>query len=133
MDKNYYKIDKDIILNNDKFKVYLVDTDIDIYNEMARVMVNKIIENNKNGLTTSFILPVGPMGQYKRFARICNLEGVSCSNIISINMDEYLDDNDEYIAMDNDLSFRNFMKTNLFDLLDNDKKIRPENIYFPDP
>ena len=70
MDKNYYKIDKDIILNNDKFKVYLVDTDIDIYNEMARVMVNKIIENNKKGLTASFILSVGPVGQYKRFARI---------------------------------------------------------------
>lgn len=133
MDKNYYKIDKDAILKNNKIKVYLVDTDIDIYNDMARVMAKKIKENNEKNLTSSFIFPVGPMGQYRRFARICNLENISCRDVISINMDEYLDDNDEYISMEYDISFRNFMKTNLFDLLDDDKKMKPENIYFPDP
>ena len=106
---DYYRIDESTILNNVKIKIYLVDTDIDIYNDMARGMVNKIKENNEKGLQTSFIFPVGPKGQYKRFARICNLEGVSCENIISINMDEYLDENDEYIPMDNDLSFRGFV------------------------
>ena len=130
---DYYKIDEQTIINNDKINVYIVDTDIDIYNEMARVMINKLKENNERGLITSFIFPVGPTGQYRRFARICNLEGISCKNVISINMDEYLDDNDEYISMEHDLSFRNFMKENLFDLLDSDKKIKPENIYFPDP
>ncbi|MBM3707611.1 MAG: glucosamine-6-phosphate isomerase [Actinobacteria bacterium] len=130
---DYHKIDEETILQNSKIKVYLVDTDIDIYNDMARVMVNKIKENNEKNLITSFIFPVGPMGQYERFARICNLEKISCKNVVSINMDEYLDDNDEYIPMSHDLSFRNFMKVNLFDLLDSAKKIKPENIYFPDP
>jgi glucosamine-6-phosphate deaminase len=129
----YHKIDEDTVLNNSKIKVFLVNTDIDIYNDMARLMINKIKDNNDKGTVTSFIFPVGPMGQYERFARICNEEGVSCKNVISINMDEYLDDNDNYISMNHDLSFRNFMKTNLFDLLDDDKKIKPENIYFPDP
>jgi len=96
-------------------------------------MVNKIKENNGKGLTSSFIFPVGPMGQYGRFAMICNEEKISCRNVISINMDEYLDDNDKYIPMSHDLSFRNFMKANLFDLLHDDIKIKPENIYFPDP
>ena len=130
---DYHKIDEETILKNKKIKVYQVDTDIDIYNDMARVMANKIKENNEKNLTTSFIFPVGPMGQYERFARICNLEGISCKNVVSINMDEYLDNNDDYISMNHDLSFRNFMKTHLFDLLDDDKKIKPENIYFPDP
>jgi glucosamine-6-phosphate deaminase len=130
---DYYKIDEQTILANNKIKVYAVDTDIDIYNDIARIMVNKLKENNEKGLTTSFIVPVGPEGQFKRFARICNIEGISCKNLITINMDEYLDDNYNYIPMDHDLSFRGFMKNNLFDLLDNDKKIKPENIYFPDP
>jgi len=130
---DYYKIDEQTILANGKIKVYVVDTDIDIYNDIVRIMVNKLKENNEKGLLTSFILPVGPEGQYKRFARICNIEGISCKNLITINMDEYLDDNYNYIPMDHDLSFRGFMKNNLFDLLDNDKKIKPENIYFPDP
>lgn len=130
---DYYKVSEQEVLNNRKIKVYLVNTDIDIYNDMARIMVNKIKENNEKGQVSSFIFPVGPMGQYERFARICNDEGVSCKNVISINMDEYLDDEDNYIPMNHDLSFRNFMKVNLFDLLDDDKKIKPENIYFPDP
>ena len=75
----------------------MVDTDIDVYNDMARVMVNKIKENNEMGMVSSFIFPVGPKGQYERFARICNDEGISCRNVISINMDEYLDENDNYI------------------------------------
>jgi len=130
---DYYKITEEEILNNNIIKVFLVETDIDIYNDMARVMVNKIKDNNEKGLFSSFIFPVGPMGQYERFARICNEEGISCKNVVSINMDEYLDNNDKYVPVSHDLSFKNFMKENLFDLLDDDKKIKPENIYFPDP
>ena len=129
----YYKIDEQTILSNSKIKVFVVDRVTDLYNDISRIMVNKIKENNAKNLPTSFILPVGPEGQYKRFARICNIEGISCKNVISINMDEYIDDNCNYIPMDHDLSFRGFMKNNLFDVLDNDKKIKPENIYFPDP
>ena len=71
MDKvNYFNISEDKILNNDRIKVYVVQNKIDIYNEIARVMANKIKENNQNGILTSFILPVGPKGQYKRFAAI---------------------------------------------------------------
>ena len=129
----YFKVCEDDIINNKYISVHVVDTDIDIYNDIARKMVNKIKANNEKGLIVSFILPVGPKGQYKRFAQICNDEGIDCRNVVTINMDEYLDDNDEYIPMEHDLSFRNFMKTNLFDLLDDDKKIKPENIFFPDP
>jgi hypothetical protein len=43
MDKvNYSNISEDEILNNDRIKVYVVENKIDIYNEIARVMANKI-------------------------------------------------------------------------------------------
>ncbi len=71
MDKvNYFNISEDEILNNDRIKVYVVENKIDIYNEIARVMANKIKENNQMDILTSFILPVGPRGQYRRFAEI---------------------------------------------------------------
>jgi len=57
MDKvNYFNISEDEVLNNDMTKVYVVENKIDIYNEIARVMVNKIKENNQKGILTSFIV-----------------------------------------------------------------------------
>lgn len=130
---DFFEVSEEEILNNNKIKVYLVETNIDIYNDIARVMANKLRENNEKGILTSFILPVGPTGQYKRFARICNTEKISCKNLITINMDEYLDDNDNYIPEDRPLSFRGFMKENLFKQLNDNLKIKLVNIYFPNP
>ncbi len=77
---------------------------------MTSVMANKLKENNQKDILTSFILPVGTRGQYKRFSRICNIENISCKNLISINMDEYLDDSDNLISKDSYLSFKGFMR-----------------------
>jgi len=130
---NFYEINEDEVLNNSWIRVHLVESKIDIYNGIARVIANKLKENNQKGTIASFILPVGPTGQYQRFAAICNAERISCKNLITINMDEYLDDNDSYIPENHLLSFRGFMRKNLFNLLDDDLKVKPENIYFPDP
>lgn len=93
---DFFKFSEEEILENDKIKIYLVEDRIDIYNDIARVMAEKIKENNTKGNITSFILPVGPKGQYKRFARICNLERISCKNLITINMDEKTISKDEF-------------------------------------
>jgi glucosamine-6-phosphate deaminase len=76
---------------------------------------------------------VGPRKQYLRFVKICNLEKISCKNLITIIMYEYIDDDSALIVKNNLLSFRGFLKENLFDLLDHDIKVNPENIFFPDP
>ncbi len=103
---DFFEISEEEILNNIKIKTCLVENNIDIYNDMARVMANKIKEGNEKEILTSFILPVGPTGQYQRFVRICNAEKISCKNLITINMDEYLDDRDNYIPENHLLSFR---------------------------
>lgn len=130
---NFLNITEKDILTNKDLKVIPVDTAEDMYNEMVRLSVNKIKENNIKGKTTSFILPVGPTGQYRRLARIINMEKVDCSNLITINMDEYLDENDRYVPEDHPLSFIGFMNENFFDLIEPELKVKPENIYFPDP
>jgi len=59
---------------------------------------------NSRDIITSFILPVNPTGQYKRFVRICNTEKINCKSLITLNMDkylnDYLNDNDNYISED---------------------------------
>jgi len=129
----YRNIDRDEILNNKYLRTSIVEDKIDIYNDIARVMAKKLVENNKKGIKTSFILPVGPRGQYKRFAHICNTERISCRDLITINMDEFLDDRDNLIPKDHPLSFRGFMDRNLFSLLDDKLKLKHSNIFFPDP
>jgi len=57
---DFFETSEEEILNNTKIKTCLVETNIDIYNDMARVMANKIKEGNEKEILTSFILPVGP-------------------------------------------------------------------------
>ena len=48
----YFNISKNQILNNNEIKVYLVESRIDIYNDIARVMANKLKENNQKETIT---------------------------------------------------------------------------------
>jgi glucosamine-6-phosphate deaminase len=119
--------------HKNNLKLAFFQTPVDLYCDMARLMADKIKENNQKGIITAFILPVGPRGQYIRFAGICNMEKISCKKLITINMDEFLDENLKLIPENNPLSFRKFMKENLFKKLDGVLKIKPDNIFFPDP
>jgi glucosamine-6-phosphate deaminase len=121
------------ILQDNNLKLAFFQTPVDLYCDMARIMADKIKENNHNNINTAFIFPVGPRGQYTRFANICNMEKISCKKLISINMDEYLDEDLKLIPENNPFSFRKFMKENLFKKIDGDLKIKPDNIFFPDP
>ena len=114
-------------------RVEVMEADQDLYHDMARTMLNKVIENDREGYPTVFILPVGPVGQYRRMARICNLERISLRNLVSLNMDEYLDDDGNWLPIDHPLSFRGHMKRNFMDLMDPELAPDPDNIVFPDP
>jgi glucosamine-6-phosphate deaminase len=117
-----------------RIKVEILETEDDIYHDFARVMFNEIGKNNASGRPTVFILPVGPVGQYKRLVRLCNQEGVTCANLVCINMDEYCtDDGKDWIAYGNPLSFRRYMDDQFYNLLDRDKRVKDKNKIFPDP
>ena len=62
------------------------------FEEMANLMVDTIIENNKNNKKTLYIVPLGPIGQYKYFVKRINKERISLKNVTFINMDEYMKD-----------------------------------------
>ena len=62
-----------------------------------------------------------------------NEQNISLKNVWFINMDEYLDDEKQWISKDHPLSFRGFMQRTVYD------KVRPELVMpedqrvFPDP
>jgi len=112
----------------------IVDTDIDLYHHMAWTMLDALRANNAANKPTAFIVPVGPVGQFRRFAALCNRYQVSCHDLYLFNMDEYLDDNTgKYIPEDHPLSFRGFMKREFYERINPELRPPPDNIIFPDP
>lgn len=111
----------------------ILETDQDLYHDMARTMLNAVRANDAIGKPTVFILPVGPVGQYRRMARICNLEGISLRNLHAFNMDEYLTEDGEWLPIDHPLSFRGHMQRNFLDLMDPELAPPAEQVVFPDP
>ena len=114
-------------------KIEILQTPEDIANDFARVMSNTIRANNSQGRRTTFIVPVGPTGQYSRLARLCNIDRISCRDLVVFNMDEYCLADGSWIAADHPMSFRGFMEREFYSLLDSDLRVPDKNKHYPDP
>jgi len=130
---DYTKITREELGKGSSISLEILDTEDDIYYDMALTMFNEIKENNKKGKNTVFICPVGPIGQYRRFARLVNQHRLSLKNVYIFNMDEYLDDDKKMIPIENPLSFRGFMERELYSKIDEELNIPVENRIFPEP
>lgn len=118
-------------LNTD-ISVRIVADEEELYERMARDML-AYIARSQGGSPIAMIVPVGPIGQYARLAELCNTQGVSCKNVVLINMDEYCDQSEQWVDEADPISFRGFMKRNFFSLLDEELRPLPSNCIFPDP
>ena len=105
----------------------------DVAWHFAWTMARTIRKHNAEGRRTVFILPVGPTGQFSRLAAICNAEGISCRDLVVINMDEYCLADGSPVPPDHPYSFRGFMEREFYPLLDEDKGVRAEHRHIPDP
>lgn len=101
--------------------------------DMAREMADLVRENNRAGRASCAIVPVGPVGQYAYLAETIATEGLDCSKVTFINMDEYLDEEGQLIASDHPLSFRGYMRRAFYDRLPASANFRRENQICPDP
>jgi len=100
---------------------------------MAAAILAVIRGCQANGRAATLILPVGPVDQFPILAQLINDGRVDCREVVLINMDEYLDDDDQWVPLDHPLSFRGFMNRKFYDLVDRALAPRPENRVFPDP
>lgn len=101
--------------------------------DMAETMASCIREARADGRGATLIVPVGPVDQYPVLARLVNDERLSLEDTVFINMDEYLTDEDQWVAMDHPLSFRGFMERMFYGRLDPTLAPPPENRVFPEP
>lgn len=130
---NYYNISEKDLGMKSKIEIVKMQSSDEVFNAIADIMVNTIEENNAKNKTTVFICPVGPIGQYNLFVKKVNEKRLSLKNCYFINMDEYLNDNDEWIDINNSLSFRGFMQKNVYDKIDKDLLMPQSQRIFPDP
>jgi glucosamine-6-phosphate deaminase len=101
--------------------------------DLARVILDEVRRGESTRRGATLILPVGPVDHYPILARLLNEQKISCRNSVFILMDEYLDDDDQWIPEMHALSFRGFVQRKLYDLLDPNLAPPPEHRVVPDP
>src|SRR5438093_7594787 len=89
-----------------------------IAEDMAGVILGVIRACQAEGRAATLILPVGPVDQFPILAGLINEQEVDCCDVAIINMDEYVDDDDQWVALDHPLSFRGFMNRKFYDLVE---------------
>jgi glucosamine-6-phosphate deaminase len=130
--QDYYAIPAEDFHKHSPFEFHFVDTHDDLCRAFARELVDLIKSHQAKNQMTKVILPVGPL-DYKRFAELCNEEGVSCESLVVFSMDEYVYEDSSAIPSDHPLSFCAFYQASLIDHLDADKKLPAEQLIIPDP
>ncbi len=113
--------------------VSVVATDVDVVHAMRDEIVERVQACRDEGRPACFIVPVGPVGQYERLARLCNRRRLSLRDVTFVAMDEYLRDPHGWIDASSPLSFRRHLQEHFYDLLDGALAPRPENRIVPDP
>jgi glucosamine-6-phosphate deaminase len=113
------------------FRIF--ETDIDLYYDMALSMYREIEGNNSKNNPTVFILPVGPVFQYRRFAGLCKDRPLDLSNLHCFFMDEYLDADGALVDARNPLSFRGFVQREFVEALPPSGGFGPGRVVFPHP
>ena len=111
----------------------VVDNEWNVYFDMALVMLEEIMDNNKANRPTVMIVPVGPTDQYPILARLVNQLGVSLKNVHFFNMDEYMITPEKCIAEDDKMSFKNRMNSEFYARVNSELIMPKEQRHFPEP
>lgn len=133
MRHDYYGYDKEQLLAAPKMKLFCLEDNQAVFQQMAEQMVEEIQANQAKGRRTVFICPVGPVGQYPYFVDMVNEKNVDLKNVWFINMDEYLTDDKQWIDKNHKLSFRGFMDRAVYTKIKPELVMPEEQRVFPDP
>jgi glucosamine-6-phosphate deaminase len=101
--------------------------------DMADAILEEVRTHNARQEPTRFILPVGPVSQYRRVIEVSNREGLSWRNVHVFAMDEFLDWQGRPIPQSHPLSFEGHLRREVFARLDPALRIPDGQIVFPHP
>lgn len=130
---DYLKIPPEELGHGQSVAIHIVRDAAALAEEMAADIADEIRAAAEAGHPSTLIVPVGPVDQFPLLARRLNAERLCCRHVAFINMDEYLDDSDNWLPLDHPLSFRGFMQRAFYDLLDSALAPAAERRVFPDP
>lgn len=130
---NYYNYNKQQLLSNPRIPIIVMRDNPTVFQALADEMINAVLQNNAVGKQTVFICPVGPVGHYPYFVSRVNKESISLKNVWIINMDEYLNDDMQWIDKENNLSFRGIMDRKVYNNIRSELLMPAEQRVFPDP
>lgn len=131
--KAYNLIDPKDLAKNTTINLQVCEAEVDMYWRVAIDVLEVIEANNKKGEPTVMVVPYGPLGPYARLVHLVNKYRISLKNCVFINMDEYMENKNEYIDESDPLSFRGGMKRIFYSQIDDELNVLPENRLFPDP
>lgn len=130
---DYYRYNKEELLSDPRMKLICMEDNQQVFKTMAAQMAEEIELHNKDGEKTVFICPVGPVGQYPYFVELVNEGNISLKDVWFINMDEYLDEQKQWIDITHPLSFRGFMEREVYSKIKPELVMPKEQRVFPDP
>ena len=111
----------------------VVQTEWDVYFDMAMTMLEEIMTHNARNEKTVMIVPVGPTNQYPILAEMVNRLNVSLKNVHFFNMDEYMWDPTTVIAKDDPMSFYGRMQREFYDRVKPELVMPESQRHFPEP
>lgn len=129
----YYRYDAAKLMAQPKIPLQLMADNETVFRAIADEMVQIIQEKAAAGEDCVLICPVGPVGQYPFFVERVNRENICLKHCWFINMDEYLDDDRQWVPMDHPLSFRGFMERTVYSKIRPELNVPQERRVFPDP
>src|SRR4051794_11705292 len=106
---DYLQIPRESLGRGCPMTVRVVGDSQDLADGMARAILETIRDCQQAGRPATLILPVGPVDQFPILATLINEQKIDCRDVVIINMDEYLSNDDQCVALDHPLSFRGFM------------------------
>ena len=131
-DMSIYEKSVDELPASIRHKITVVASNSALNRQIAVEFADALAEKQKHGEMLTIICPVGQVN-YAGFAEEVKRRGLSCRNLRTINMDEYVDENDQLIDARHPLSFQGFMEECFFSHLAPEDRPLPENVLFPDP
>ena len=130
---DYRKIPAGELAQGSNIRLDICETEVDLYWKMAIEVAELIQENNGKNEPTVMIVPYGPLGPYSRLLHLIHKHRISLKRCVFINMDEYLDNDGNYLVTTDPLSFRGGMDRIFYGKVDSELNVLPNNRIFPEP
>lgn len=116
-----------------RMRVDVAKTPDDVYRTIAAEMFEELSANTAAGRETRWVLPCGPLGQYRHFAALVNASTLNLEGLHVFHMDDFLDWQARPLSVDHPFSLRGSMLRNFYGTLDKDHNVPDDQRHFPDP